>query len=525
VPTASAETVPGRGRAGLFAAASGVAWGASQAIETRPWLAAIALAPLLVALLGPRPVLLGWLSGIVAWCVALPWIVPTITTYGQLDGWVAGLALLLLAAILGLYHALFAGLGARLFRRGDALSLAALPALWVALEWARGAVLSGFPWNLAAYAWIDLPGALPLASWAGAWGVSALVVAVNAGVARAAVVRRWEPAALAILLAAAALPLAARLAVPPATPGAGPPRIEARIVQPNTPNRPFFDTAANRADYRRLVEMSAAVCAPGRLLLWPESAAWPRSLADAPDLRWDVERLARRGCAILLNSSWDEGGRTYNSVLLVERARGGEPASPALPPGLRATRADKRHLVPFGEYVPLRSVFPFLGKIARAVGDFSPAREIRLLDYAGAKLGAAVCYEVIFPGETAALVAAGAQVLVTVTNDAWYGDTAAPRQHLRAARFRAAENRRWLLRAAVTGISAAVRPDGALAGALPVDAQGVLAAEVEPRSDRSPFARAPWLVPALCSALALLAIVRAHRAGRAAAPRAAGTGA
>jgi len=216
-----------------------------------------------------------------------------------------------------------------------------------------------------------------------------------------------------------------------------------------------------------------------------------------------VETLARAGgCAVLLNSAFDDGGRTYNSVLLVARAAGEE---------LAVQRADKRHLVPFGEYVPWRSYLPFVVKIARMVGDFSPAAELRLLDWSGERLGAAVCYEVVFPGETAALVAAGATVLVTVTNDAWYGDSAAPRQHLRAARFRAAENRRWLLRAAITGISAVVRPDGSLAAMAEVGEERVLAARFTGRRDRTPFSRVPWLAPALAAALAAGALARTRR--------------
>jgi apolipoprotein N-acyltransferase len=133
-------------------------------------------------------------------------------------------------------------------------------------------------------------------------------------------------------------------------------------------------------------------------------------------------------------------------------------------------------------------------------------------------MGAAVCYEVVFPGETAALARAGADLLLTVTNDAWYGDSAAPRQHFRAARFRAAENRRWLLRAAITGISAVVRADGSLAAVADVGETTVLRALVPTRDDRAPFTRAPWLVPAAAVALAALASARERISSSRAAP-------
>ena len=485
-----------------------MAWGLCHARQPVPALAFVALVPLLVVAGGERPGRLGWLHGIVSWCVAIPWIVPTVTTYGMLPGWLGGLALVALAALYGAYHGLFALAGARLWRRGDPLSLAGLAGLWVALEAARAVTpLDGFPWNLAAYAWTDLPGALPLASWVGAYGVSALVLAANLGVARAVVRRDWTPAAVGLLVPAILLPVAARFARP-SFDASGARVHEVAVVQPNTPNRPHFDAAANEVDYRRLLRLTDEVCAPGRLVVWPESAAWPRDWQEDAVLRADLEARAARGCPILFNSPHTVGEGTYNSVLLVDAdSSASEPQ-----------RVDKRHLVPFGEFVPLRRQLPFLGKIARSIGEFTAADRVALLDWAGERLGVAVCFEVIFPGETAQLVRAGATVLVTVTNDAWYGDTAAPEQHLRAARFRAAENRRWLVRAAVTGISAVVRPDGALAGRLGVGEEGTLVTGLLGRDDRSPYTRAPWLVPALGALLAAAAWIRARRAPAAASP-------
>ena len=410
-------------------------------------------------------------------------------------GWLAGLALLLLALFLGLYTALFTALGARLWRAGDMVSLAALPALWVALEVARGWLFTGFPWNLAAYSWLAIPGALPSAAWIGAWGISYLALLPGLGLARAAVARRWEPAALGLLVPALLLALGARWAVPdPRAPGAV---RAAAIVQPNTPARPTFDAVQIEADYRRLVELSRAACRPGELLIWPESAAWPYAWPRDPRLRQDVEELVGRGCAVLLNTPSEAGGKSFNSVVLISAEGAG--------------RYDKRHLVPFGEYVPLAGLFGWLDKIARNAGDFSAAAALDLLDWRGERLGAAICYEVVFPGEVAALTRAGASVLVTVTNDSWYGASAAPWQHLAAARFRAAENRRWLLRAAITGVSAVVRPDGSLASSLGVGEEGTLRARFEGRRDLSPFARAPWLVPAAAGLLAAAALVRARR--------------
>jgi len=478
----------------LFAALGGGAlWGLCFAAQPWPGFAWVGLVPLFLLLSSRRAWLLGWIHGAATWAVALSWIVETLTTYGEIEGWIAGLLLVGLAAVLGLYHAAFAALGSRFWRRGGTLALLALPALWVLLEVARGFLITGFPWNLAAYSWTDLPGALPLAAWIGAWGVSFLVVLVSLGIARGVATRRWETCAVAVVVAATLLAIGGRWASGAAA-GSDSPRGArlAVIVQPNTLNQVAFDPAIFESDYTRLLALTAAACRPGTLVLWPESAAWPLLYGRDPRLEADLAGFAARGCSVLFNSASKAGERYYNSALLVS-------------PGRTIERYDKRHLVPFGEYVPLAGVFSFISSLARNAGDFSPADELHLLDWEGERLGPAICYEVVFPSEVAQLTRAGATVLVSMTNDAWFGDTAAPWQHLRAARFRAAENRRWLLRAAITGVSAVVAPDGALRGELGVGESGALTAHFHGRSDLSPFVRAPWAVPALCAALVALA--------------------
>ncbi len=143
-----------------------------------------------------------------------------------------------------------------------------------------------------------------------------------------------------------------------------------------------------------------------------------------------------------------------------------------------AGRYDKRHLVPYGEHVPLADWLPFMGRVARAAGDFTPGSSLGLLPWGEERIAAAICYEIIFPGAVAQQVRAGGSLLVTVTNDAWYGDTTAPWQHFRAARFRAAENRRPVVRAALTGVSGLIDRRGAVKGRLGVGEEGVLAGRV-----------------------------------------------
>jgi len=139
-----------------------------------------------------------------------------------------------------------------------------------------------------------------------------------------------------------------------------------------------------------------------------------------------------------------------------------------------------------------------MDKLARNAGDFVAGSSPALLQWGDQMIGAAICFEIVFPAAVAEQVRQGATLLVTLTNDAWYGDTWAPWQHYRAARFRAAENRRTLLRAAITGVSAIIAPDGSEQRRLGVGEEGVLGASVTGRSGLTPFSRAPWLVPLLC---------------------------
>ncbi len=269
-------------------------------------------------------------------------------------------------------------------------------------------------------------------------------------------------------------------AVAPAARGEG--GRAAVVLQPNIPNLVAWDQELVERNYRQSLAMAEGACEPGVLVILPESALWPKSYDSDPDLVADLDRLAARGCRVLLNSLSGRRSPYRNSVLLVG-ADGVEGAY------------DKRHLVPFGEYVPFKGLLPFMDKLARMAGDFAPGTDAGLIPWGDQLLGAAICYEVVYPTGVAAQVRAGATVLVTVVNDAWYGDTTAPWQHLRAARFRAAESDRVMLRAAITGVSAIIGPDGSVEQQLGVGERGVLATRLEPRARLTPYSRAPWLVP------------------------------
>jgi len=489
----------------LVALVGGLLWALCCGKETLPLASWLALGPLIVLLGQRRSWLLGWLHGVVYWLLAIRWIRPTLETYGGLPTWLASVALVLVCLYLGAYHGLFAALGRPLWRRGGVLALTGLPALWVALEWLRAHLFSGFPWNLAAYAWTEVPGALPIAGWIGAYGVSFLLLLANVGVTAALVRRRRLPGAVAVLTCLVVLAIGARWGDGAATIGAAAvdniPASPVRLLQPNTENLVTWDAVRVEENYRRIFDLSQRACdEEGALLVWPESAAWPYSWGRSPELRRDLEAVTAAGCSVLFNTTDERSEGYFNSVLLLD----GDGV---------AGRYDKRHLVPFGEYVPLARFFFFLEKIARNAGAYVAGRDVGPLSWGDQRLGPAVCFEVVFPGEVAQQVRAGATVLVAVTNDAWYGDSSAPRQHFRAVRFRAAESRRPFLRAALTGISAVVEADGSVSQLLGVGEEGFLSARIRGRTGLSPYVRWPSLVPATASIVALFAMFLARRRG------------
>ena len=490
-----------------FAVAGGVLWAGCfgiSAFRIAPW---IALAPLFLLFdrRGATALVFAW--GVAYWAISLHWIVPTMVTFGGLSAALTWPLFGLLAATLALYPTAVVALTGRVWRSPRPLvGMLAVAATWVALEWVRSWMLTGFPWNLAAYAWLEVPGALAPSTLLGAYGGSFMVVWANAGVARGLADRDWRPLAWGLLVPLAVLGTAWRWNERALADGSSRSGVlEARVLQPDIPNLTVWDPARNASDYRRLIAQSLEACdRPGTLLVWPESAAWPRRLGEDARLEQDLRELGRRGCSVILNTARREGGETFNAAVLVR------------PDGTRDSY-DKQRLVPFGEFVPFRALLPIDDAVTRNVGDFSPGQGSRLLDIQGVSLGLAICYEVVFPTQLAATVAGGASVLVSMTNDDWYGPTAAAWQHLRAARFRAAETRRTLLRAAITGVSAVIGPDGGLVARAGPGALGLRGAVVRDGAGAALYVRLAPAVPWMAIVVSAFAILLDRRGRRPAA--------
>lgn len=477
----------------------------------------VALVPLALALDGLRPrgaALLGFLFGVAFWLTTFPWIYHVVHRFGGLPAPLALLALLIASGIPSVATAAMAGLYALAAPRSTAARLLAFPAAWVVQELLRTYALSGFPWALASYPLAPWPVLTQTAALGGAALASFLVVLVNAFLAEA--VRRTGRARLAAAAAGAGVVLAAaafgafRLARPAEVADGPGPRV--LIVQPNVAQDVRYAPGTAERIHADVTGLTRALLRerPSDLVLWPESAtlfAWPFS----EGFREDVRRLCRdERTALLFNTvwsddPWNDAAPYYNSALLVDGN------------GVVGEPYHKLRLVPFGEYVPLASLFGWVNQVSReAPGAFTPGARAVPLELSGTRLGGAVCYEVVYPWIARAQVAAGADALYTLTNDAWYGDGGAQEQHWQAAVFRAVETGRPMLRAAVTGISGWVDGRGRTLARLGPGARAGIAGRlrVPPRGATTLATRlgdAPALV---CAAALLVAILRARASAR-----------
>ena len=418
----------------------------------------LALVPWLVRLQREKSrgaaLLSGALFGLAYWCASIPWIVYVVTHYGGQGSAMGVVCLVLLALILAEWPAIVAWGTAAAGPPGSAARLAAFPLLWVASEHARTVVYKGFPWNLTGHALYRHPIWMQTASIWGVYGVSALVVATAALLARAAATRRWRPALLAGLLAIAAGAFgAARLGAPvPERPD-----VSVALLQPNLNEESRATAEGALSGYRAVLDQAreAASVLPA-LIVVPESSFpvyWQRS----PELRQDLASIAHAGPRILFNDVEEEAdGRYFNVARLLG------------PDGLAGPPYRKVHLVPFGEYVPLPRLFFFVRQISSEIGAFTPAPRPELLRSGALVIGTAICYEAIYPSLAREETRAGANLLATISNDSWYGRAGAQEQHFAGAVLRAVENGRWLVRAAITGVSGIV------------DARGRIRAETRP---------------------------------------------
>ena len=423
----------------------------------------VALAPLLVALAGaPSPghgFRLGYITGAVSSLGLVYWTATVVVQYGGLHLGLGIAVMVMLCLALALFPSLFGLLVVAWVRALGPRALLLSPLAWVASEILRANTLCNFSWCLLGYSQQPFPGFIQIARYTAVYGVSFLVAGVSAALASIALEKRAGPrwtVGLVTATVAAGVWIHGEWLLGQRWPESG--RITVGLVQASVLQADKWDPNRALENVQRHVELSRRAAAQGaRLVAWPESAV-PFSFDDVPAVAEDLQALARQLSIYLLfgnDDREDPPGGPYRAWVA---------AKMLTPQGELALRYHKIRLVPFGEYVPLQPVLTvggrFTARLVRQVADFTPGEEYGTGEVDGHRVSAFICYEAIFPDLIRQFTVRGAELLVNITNDAWYGYSSAPYQHLGMAAFRAVENEKYLIRAANTGISAVVDPRG-----------------------------------------------------------------
>ena len=512
------------------------------------------LVPLLWAILAPalaselqasRPLrrgfLLGYLAGFLWYAGNCYWVRDTMARYGDLPAIVPVLLLIGYSLVLGLYFAFF-GLAVALVRKATGstrLALAAAPIFWAALELAAARITS-VPWDQLGYSQVDNGLVNQLAPWTGVYGISFVLVAANAFLAgcvlteRKSAPRFARPAILGVLGVFLIVFLMNGVHVLPPRPA---PTATAVLIQPNLdvsqenrwlapgeweshmdnfsqqatePCSAASPSSTARKTYIAGIPQTGAptaeiLCPPNPthpdLVVWPESPA-PFDEID-PKLQRSLISIAHTAQAPLVVGSvgWDQDPETqawryYNSALVIS------------PTGARVGRYDKIHLVPYGEYIPYKEVFFFARKLTGRVSEFTRGTDRKVFRLPTAngeahRYGVFICYESVFADEVRQFAQLGAEVLVNISDDGWYGDTSAPWQHLNMVRMRAIENRRWILRDTNTGVTAVIDPEGRVRQSIARHQPGALPARFAFRDDLTYYTAHGDVFAWLCAILAI----------------------
>lgn len=495
-------------------------------------LAWIALVPLLIDLTikklsGKESFLKGFFMGMVYFFGTLYWIYHSVHYYGGVGFVSSILAVLLLSVYLSLYTGLFAFLIVKIHTRGSYPLLLLAPSLWVSLEYIRTYFLTGFPWSSIGYSQYKTLPLIQIADITGIYGISFLVVAINgAFVDLILLKKRTEELPF--------YPLAPRLAgfvflilAFTATLFYGNWRLNERIdqktakiaiVQGNIPQdkkwEPSFQNEV-MSIYKDLTSEAVRRDSP-ELVVWPETAVpfifsepspvtlSPNNQASGPKdinekLSLDLIKFVREINTYLLFGSikkTTDRDIFTNSAFLLNKD------------GKVTYIYDKIHLVPFGEYVPLRSILFFIDKLTVGIGDYRPGKDIKRASVPSGNFSTLICYEIIFPGLVRSSLKDGGDFIVNITNDAWFGKTPGPYQHFSMAVFRAIENRKPVIRAANTGISGFIDSKGKIIAQTPLFERLAISMEIGLNDKKTFYTRFGDLFVYFCLIVSILGLSR-----------------
>ncbi len=446
----------------LPAIVSGLLLTASFPPLNTDWLIWIALIPLLISINDETPkraFRLGLITGLTHYVTLLYWIINVLATYGGLDIYTSIVVLLLLALYLSLYTASFSALIT--IKDHCRLRIFLFAAIWVSLEYVRTFFLTGFPWGLLGHSLYSRLSLVQIVDITGVYGPSFIIAAVNLSIfeiinARSHLFKnRYLITETILLLVVIVLSfnygkkaLARYSIIKPENT-----MINAAIIQGNIDQSVKWDISFQDKTIIKYAEMTQkSFNTSPDIVVWPETAV-PLFFQDENPLAERIYELAKEGNTHLIFGSPGykrDGDRIlyYNTAWYIS------------PQGEIKGQYSKNHLVPFGEYVPFQKIFPFIYRLVPSAGDFSKGEKNDPLMLGSTSSGILICYEVIFPDLAREQVRKEASIFINITNDAWFGYSSAPYQHLFISVFRAIENRRPMIRSANTGVSAIIDPRG-----------------------------------------------------------------
>ena len=479
----------------------------------------MSLSPLIVAVAhrdaaGERPrraFWLGVLTGVVYFIGTIYWIATVMATHGGLIMPLALALMIGLAIHLSLFVGLFAWILARTLRRFGVGAIWCAPAIWVATEWLRAWWGWDFPWVLLGSSQASALAVVQVASVTGVYGLSFLIALVGTAAATIALSRdrrhRLGVAATVVLLAAVIAGGAWRVGRGSLTQEGTPVRIG--LVQGNIPQDQKADAARSGVIMERYINLSRQALAQGaQVVMWPEAAV-PfffdlDHVQAAPVRRLAIEANVPFivGSDELERATEGRPQRYFNSALLIGTD------------GRTLSAYKKVRLVPFGEYVPFKNILFFVGPLVEAVADFSAGESFKVFDVEGSRMSVAICYEAVYGRIAQAFVAGGSELLATITNDAWFGDSSAAYQHFDQAALRAVEQGRYLVRAANTGITGAVDPYGRTMARAPMFEPAAMTVDVRLLSGRTIYHALGDVVAWLSLAAAAALLVATSRRAR-----------
>jgi apolipoprotein N-acyltransferase len=493
----------------LMAALSGVLLALSFPKYGHPAVAFVAMVPLLVALGNASPrqgFVRGLLAGFVHYAGTVYWTGATVSTFGGLPVIVAIFVAGLLALYMAGYIAVFGAITALFVRRFGFAGFWLAPAVWVVMEYLRGILIGGFPWIPLGNTMVTFLPIAQLASVAGVHGLSLFVALLNVGFTIAAIStghRRNISVAVAIgMLLIVSVWGGWRLSSNGLTQGEP---IKVGLIQGNIAQTDKWNPARAGMIVDRYLQLSQQAVQNGaQFLIWPESST-PFDFEE--DISGGLVRgLVRTlGVPLLLGSDEREEGdppKYFNAAFMLD------------PSGATAAVYRKMHLVPFGEYVPFQRLLFFVGPLVEAVSAFSPGTRVTMLPVEGHMVSTAICYEVTYPALQREAVLRGSEMLTTITNDAWYGDSSAAYQHFEMAVMRAIEQGRYLLRSANTGISGIVDPYGRIVVRTSLFETAAVVGEARFVQAKTVYATIGDLAAHLSAAVVMVALAFAFLEGR-----------